>query len=144
MTPPKEGDDGLPKDWITLKIIFQGQKGPKMVKFGYFAAYWQFSQKQSDIFFLHSFLDDLINCQDLIWITRKVIFKVRKVRFGPFSENYYRYYSAVTKCCPTLLHHVASLVWIQTCSKILMVWNHKHGIFQGQKSPMWTFVIYWG
>ena len=32
-------------------------------------------------------------------IIRKVIFKVGKVRFVPFSQMY-QYYSVVTKCCP--------------------------------------------
>ena len=36
---PKEGTNGLPNDgfdWITLKVIFQGPKGLKKVKFGCF------------------------------------------------------------------------------------------------------------
>ena len=39
MKLPKEGADGLPKDgfdWITLKVIVQGSKGQKRIKFGYF------------------------------------------------------------------------------------------------------------
>ena len=39
MKLPKEGTNELSKDgfdWITLKVIFQGPKGPKNVKFGYF------------------------------------------------------------------------------------------------------------
>ena len=75
------------------------------------------------------------------WIIQKVIFKVGKVRFSPFSHNYW-YYSIVTKCCPNLLHHVAFLFWNQSCPKIWKVWNHSKGHFQGQKGPIWTFVIY--
>ena len=53
----------------------------------------------------------LIVCQemDLIELFKKVIFKVGKVRFGPFSDNYLCY-SVVMKCYPNLLAHVASLV----------------------------------
>ena len=40
-------------------------------------------------------------------ITLKVIAKVRKVRFGSFSYIYL-YYSVVLKCCPNVLHHVAT------------------------------------
>ena len=36
-------------------------------------------------------------------------FQGRKGQVGPFSHDYL-YYSVVTKCCPILLHHVASLV----------------------------------
>ena len=53
MKLPKEGDDGLSKDefdWSALKVIFQGLKGLKIVKFGYVAAFWKFSQKRSDNF----------------------------------------------------------------------------------------------
>ena len=75
------------------------------------------------------------------WIIQKVIFKVGNVRFSPFSHNYW-YYSIVTKCCPNLLHHVASVLWNQSCPKIWKVWNHSKGHFQGQKIPIWTFVIY--
>ena len=53
MKLPKEGADGLPKDgfdWVTLKVIFQGLKGPKKVKFGCFATFCQFSQKRYDNF----------------------------------------------------------------------------------------------
>ena len=77
----------------------------------------------------------LINCQemDLIRIIWKVIFKVGKVRFGPLSH---RYYSVVTKCCPIVLHHVASLECNQSCSKIWRVWNHSHGHFKVRKVRM--------
>ena len=75
MKLPKEGADGLPKygfDWITLKVSFQGPKGPKKVKFGCFATFCQFSQKRFDnfsLFFVHSFLGMiLINCQEMDFI----------------------------------------------------------------------------
>ena len=42
----------------------------------------------------------------------------------------------VFKCCPNVLHHVAS--------QILMVLINFKGYFQGQKGPIWTFVIYLG
>ena len=75
MKLPKEGADGLPKDgfdWITLKVIFQGSKGPKKVKFGCFATFCQFAPKRFDNFsliFVHSFLRMiLINCQEMDFI----------------------------------------------------------------------------
>ena len=34
------------------------------------------------------------------------------------------------------------LLWNQSCPKIWKVWNHSKGHFQGQKGPIWTFVIY--
>ena len=74
------------------------------------------------------------------WIIQKVIFKVGKVRFSPFSHNDW-YYSIVTKCCPHLLHHVASLLWNQSCPKILKVWNHSKIIFKVRKvqfGPLWS------
>ena len=77
---------------------------------------------------------DGINC-----IIQKVILKVGKVRFGQFSHNYW-YYSVVAKCCPNLLHHVASLLWKQSCPTIWTVWNHSKGHFQGQKGPVCTFI----
>ena len=64
-------------------------------------------------------------------------FQVGKVRFSPFSHNYW-YYSVVLKCCPNLLHHIASLLWNQYCLKIWTVWNQ----YKGHKGPIWTFVIY--
>ena len=51
----KEGTNVLSKDgfdWITLKVIFKGPKGPKRVKFGCFDTFCQFSQKPSDNFSL--------------------------------------------------------------------------------------------
>ena len=152
MKLPKVGTDGLPKDgfdWIALKIFFQGLKGQKKVKFGYFSTFWQFSKKLSgnfSLFFCIQLLDDNIDqlsTDGFDWIIQKDIFKVGKVRFGLFSNNY-RYYSVVTKCCPILLHHVAFLVWNQLCPTIWNVWNHSKGHFQGQKGPIWTFVIYFG
>ena len=152
MKLPKEGADGLPEDgfdWITLKVSLQGLKGPKKVKFCCFATFCQFSQKRFDnfsLFFCTQLLGDDIDKlsrDGLHWIIPKVIFKVGKVRFSPFSHNYW-YYSIVTKCCPNLLHHVASLLWNQSCPKIWKVWNHSKGHFQGQKGPIWTFMIYFG
>ena len=45
---PKEGTNELPKDgfdWITLKVIFQGPKGLKKVKFGCFCYFWPIYSK---------------------------------------------------------------------------------------------------
>ena len=146
----KEGTNELPKDgfdWITLKVIFQGSKGLKKSNFAVFDTFCQFTQKRSDNFSLYLvysfFRMILINCQemDFIELFGKVIFKVGKVRFSPFSRNYW-YYSIVTKCCPNLLHHVAFLFWNQSCPKIWKVWNHSKCHCQGQKGPIWTFVIY--
>ena len=149
MKLPRAGADGLPKDgfdWITLKVIFQGSKGPKNIQFGWFATFCQFSQEQCDNFFyvLHTASWGWYRSTVKRWISlnySKVIFKVGKIRFSPFSHNYW-YYSVVTKCCPNLLHHVASLLWNQSCLKIWKVWNQFKGHFQGPKCPIWTFVIY--
>ena len=122
-------------------------KGPKRVKFGCFNTFYQFSQKHSNnfsLFLAYSFLGMiLINCQemDFIELLKRYFFLGRKVRFSPISHNYL-YYSIVTKCCPNLLHHVASLLWNQSCPKTWKPWNHSKGNFQGQKGPIWTFVIY--
>ena len=73
-------------------------------------------------------------------IIQKVIFKVGKIRFSPFS-HYHWYYSIVTKCRPNLLNRVASLLWNQSCLKIWNVWNHSKGQIQGQKvqfGPVWS------
>ena len=107
---PNEGTGGLPKDGfdlITLKVICQGLKGQKRVKFGYLATCWQFI-KNGLIFFLYTDIDQMSR-DGSNGIIRKVIFKVEKVTFGQFSYNY-RYYSVVRKCCPNLLHHVPSLL----------------------------------
>ena len=77
------------------------------------------------------------------WITPKVIAKVRKVRFDSCS-HISLYISVVLKCCPNVLHHVGSPRWSQCCSQILMVLIYFKGYFQGQKDPIWTFVIYLG
>ena len=117
MKLPKKGTNELSKDgfdWITLKVIFQGPKGLKRVKFGCFATLANFL-KSCLITFLYFILN--------------VIFKVGKVRFGPFSHNY----SVVKKCCPNVLHHVASLLWNQSCPKIWKLWNHSKGPFQGSE-----------
>ena len=50
----------------------------------------------------------LINCQEMDLIELFDV-NVIKVRFGPFS-HIYRYYSAVTKCCPNVLYYVAFFV----------------------------------
>ena len=145
----KEGTNELPKDgfdWITLlKVIFQGPKGLKKVKFGCFCYFLPIYSKADRITFLCILLlwDDIdqLSRDGFHWIIQKVIFKVGKVRFSPFSHNYW-YYSIVMKCCPNLLHHVAFLLWNQSCPKIWKLWNHSKGHFQGQKGPIWTFVIY--
>ena len=77
------------------------------------------------------------------WIILKVIAKVRKVTLGSFS-HISLYWSVVLKCCPNVLHHVASQRWSYCCSQILMVLVYFKGYFQGQKGPIWTFVIYLG
>ena len=47
MKLPKEGADGLPTDGLieSLKVIFQGSKGPKNVKIGCFATFWPIFSK---------------------------------------------------------------------------------------------------
>ena len=159
MKLPKEGTNELSKDgfdWIALNVIFKGSKGLEKVKFGCFATFCQFSHKRSDNFYLclHANIQllgmstckhsapwgdiDQLSRDGFHWIIRRVILKVGRVRFGPFSHNYW-YYSVVTKCCPNLVHHIASLLWNQSCPKIWKVWNYSKGHFQGQKG---TFVIY--
>ena len=60
-----------------------------MVKFGYFASFWQSSQKLSDnLYFLMKILGDDIDQPS--WdgfdlIVRRIILKVGKVRFAHFS-----------------------------------------------------------
>ena len=57
---------------MTPKVIFQGLKGPKKVKFCCFDTFCQFSQKYSDnfsLFLVYSFLGMiLINCQEMDFI----------------------------------------------------------------------------
>ena len=48
---PNAGSGGLTKegvDLIALKVNFQGSKGQKNVKLGYFATLWQFYQTRRD------------------------------------------------------------------------------------------------
>ena len=56
----------------TLRVIFQGPKGPKKVKFGCFATFCQFSKKWCDnvsLLFAYSILGMiLINCQEMDFI----------------------------------------------------------------------------
>ena len=148
MKLPKERADGLPKDgfdWITPKVMFP--KSPKKVKFGCLATFANFL-KNGLITFLYFFCTQLLGDDidqlprdGFHWAIQKVIFKFVKVRFSPLSHNYW-YYSVVRKCCPYLLHHVASLLWNQSCPKIWKVWIQFKCHFQGQKGPIWTFVIY--
>ena len=117
MKLPKEGIlmDLQKKDLIeSLYRSFVKDRSQKKIKCWYFATLWQFSQKMSDNFSLSFFCIQLLG-DDINQLSRdgfdsiiqKVIVKVVNVRFGLFS-NKYRYYSVVTKCCPILLHHVAS------------------------------------
>ena len=122
MKLPKDGTDELLKDgcyWIALNVIFQGSKGQKNVKYGLFATFWQFSQKRSDklffIYFVCNFLGMISRSRDgFDYIIKKVTFKVGKVRFGPYSNNYL-YYSVVMKCCPNALHHVNPVLKYERC-----------------------------
>ena len=75
--------------------------------------------------------DNELGREGFDWITLKVIAKVRKVRFGLFS-HISLYESVVLKCCPNVLHHVASQ---RCCSQILMVL-----LSRSER----TFVIYLG
>ena len=145
MKLPKSNTNELSKygfDWIAPKVIFQGPKKSNL-------AFCQFLKignflKGSDnfsLFLVYSFLGMILTRDGFHWIIQKVIFKVGKVRFSPFFHNYW-YYSVVAKCCPNLLHHVASLLWNQSCPKIWKAWNHCIGHFQGQKGAIWNFVIY--
>ena len=80
-------------------------------------------EKSGNLFFTFLWEPWLINCQEMDFIYSKGHFQGRKGQVCPFSHNYW-YYSVVTKCCPNLLHHVASLLWNQSCPKIWKVWNH--------------------
>ena len=92
MKLPKEGADGLPKDrfyWITLKVIVQGSKGQKRVKFGYFATFWQFSLNWFDIFslyFVYSFLGMILIYQEMGLIE---LFKRSLSRSKRFGLNHF-------------------------------------------------------
>ena len=61
---------------------------------------------------------------------------------GRKGQDWPIFHSVVTKCCPNLLHNVASLLWNQLCPKIWKVWNHSKGHFQGQKCPISVLIIY--
>ena len=66
--------------------------------------------------------------------------EVRNVICVPFSEISL-YYSVVMKCCPILNHRTALHMWDVlplNVPKGLMVSSR----FQGQKVPIWTFVIF--
>ena len=104
----------------------------------------QFSQKRSNnllLCFVFSFLwVILINFQEMDLIELfKSSFSTSEW-FGPYSHNYL-YYSVVTKCCPILLHHVASLVRSQSCRNISKVWITLKVIFIVRKvqfGPLWS------
>ena len=134
---PKEGTNKLSKDgfnWIALKVVWKIQKRSHLTVLLLFC---QFSQKQSDNFSLYFLYTAswgwyLINREEMDFIELfEVIFKVGKIRFGPFPHNYLSH-SVVEQCCPNVLHHVASLL----CPKIWKLWNHSKSHFQGQKGPI--------
>ena len=75
------------------------------------------------------------------WIIKKVIFKVWKVRFGPYPHN--NWYSVVTRCCPILLHHVFSLVWNESWPKIWKVWSYSKGHFKVKKVLFGPLLSIW-
>ena len=78
----------------------------------------------------------LINCQEMDFIELfKRSFSMSE-RSGLALFPIIIDYSVVTKCCPNVLHHVASLLWNKSCPEIWKVWNHSKGHFQGQKGPM--------
>ena len=81
--------------------------------------------------FAYSFLGMiLINCKEIDLLNYlKGNFQVIKFMFCPFSDNYW-YYLVVIKCCPNVLHHVASSLWNQSCIKIWKVCHHSKGHFQ--------------
>ena len=126
------------KIWIRLNRFKGHFKRSEKCQIGCFSTCCQFSQKLFDSFSLclvYSILGMiLINYQEMDFIV-----KVGKARCSPFSHNYW-YYSVITKCCPNVLHHVASLLWTWSCPKIWKVWNHSKGHSQGQKGqfgPLW-------
>ena len=114
--------------WIWLnhsKCHFSRSERSKKVKFGCFATFFKNGWKTVLYFVVHSFLGMLlINCKemDFIKLFKRSFSRSENVRFSPFSHNYW-YYSVVTKCCPNLLYHVASLLWNQSGRKIWKVWN---------------------
>ena len=61
--------------------------------------------------------------QRSVWLNySKGHFQGRKGQVWPIFT--YLYYSVVTKFCPMLLHHVASLVWNESWPKIWKVWSY--------------------
>ena len=74
-------------DCIVHKVIFEG---PKKVKYGCFATFCQFSQKRTDNFCIPLLVYHINQMsRDRIYlIIRKVMFKIGKVRFSPFSHNF--------------------------------------------------------
>ena len=91
MNLPRDGTNELPKagfDLIALKVIFQGRKMSKLANFD---TSCPFIQNQSVMFplFLHEASQDGDNKlwrEGFDWIILKVIAKVRKVTFDPFSH----------------------------------------------------------
>ena len=87
MKLPEDGTNELSKDgfdWITLKVIFQGPKGPGRVKFGCLANFLKNGH-----------------------------FQGRKCQIWPIFHNYwYMYYSVVTKCVQ--MYCIMYLLWWET------------------------------
>ena len=128
-------------NWITLKGHFSRSK---KVKFGCFANFLQNGLITFFNFCVHSFLGMILfNCleMDFIELVKRSFSRSKRSGLAHISHNYW-YYSVVTKCFPNLLHHVASLLWNQSCPKIWKAWNNLKDNFQGKKGQIWTYVIY--
>ena len=96
MKLPKKGTNELSKygfDWITLKVNLQGYKAPKGSNLAVLLLFAHFLKNGLITFFIFCIQllgDDIdqLSRDGFDWIIAKVIFKVGKVRFGPFSRIY--------------------------------------------------------
>ena len=147
MKLPNEGTDGLTRDgfdWITLNVMFKVQRVSKC----FFLCLQLFSNFLKNgmktflyILRIQLLVDDIDLSRDgCDWIIQKVIFKVGKVRFGPFSHDYL-YYAVVTKCCRIL--YVASLVWSESWLKYERSEVTQQVIFNVKNFQVWPLWYTW-
>ena len=114
----------------SLQVILQGSKGHKRVKLWYFCNFFGNFLKYNLITFLkYLHAASWGRCWSTVkiwfWLHySKGHFQGRKVRCGPFSNNY-RYDLVITKCHPNVLLLCCEANTVQKYE--INVWNHSKG-----------------
>ena len=146
MKLPMEGINQLWKGgfgWIVQRVIFQGRKSQKMVKFGYFSDFWPISQK-----LFWNFFSNLAWCFPFMLLMNyekicgqnmctvesvKMSFcKVRKVKFGPLWSIWANILETVHVMPKVSMKHIIGSHIIYDLSVDLMTFDL--GLFLNVKS----------